>query len=174
MAEAVAYLSIGSNLGDRLGHLVRGVRALLAPGTVRLLAVSSVYETAPWGKEDQPAFYNAAVAVATALRPLELLALCHQAEAALGRERRERWGPRTLDVDICLYGDEVVAHPDLVVPHPRLGQRAFMLVPLLELAPDLALPGGRPLASLLPDVADQPVQPVLPAAAFRAQILEVQ
>lgn len=165
-----AYLSIGSNLGDRMAHLVAGVQALLAGGGVELVGVSSVYETSPWGKADQPAFLNAGVAVRTKLGPRALLARCQAAEAARHRERRERWGPRTLDVDLILYGDAVVCAPDLMVPHPRLGERAFVIVPLLELDPGLALPGGRPVASLAPAVADQAVQAVAAAADFWRRI----
>lgn len=168
--KTLAYLSIGSNLGDRLANLAAGVRTVVAGGDVDLVAVSSVYETAPWGKLDQPAFLNACVAVRTALSPRELLQRCQAAEAALHRERQERWGPRTLDVDIALYGDQVVLYPDLIVPHPRLGERAFVIRPLLELDPRLELPGGRTVASLAPDVQDQEVHLYLPAARFWQQI----
>lgn len=162
----LAYLSVGSNLGDRLANLAAGVRHLLAGGGVELAGVSAVYETAPWGKTDQPGFLNAGLAVRTTLRPRDLLARCQAAETALHRERAERWGPRTLDVDIVLYGDEVVLYPDLIVPHPRMGERAFVIVPLLELDPHLELPGGRTVASLAPDVADQEVHVAVPAAEF--------
>lgn len=165
-----AYLSLGSNLGDRLGHLVRGLCYLLAPRQVELVAVSSVYETAPWGRTDQGPFLNAAALVRTTLEPRELLFACQAAERSEGRERLERWGPRTLDVDIALYGEVSIAEPDLVIPHPRLGERAFVLVPLLELDPSLRLPGGPALSRLLAALPDQGVRLHLPAAVFLERI----
>ncbi|HYF93208.1 MAG TPA: 2-amino-4-hydroxy-6-hydroxymethyldihydropteridine diphosphokinase [Symbiobacteriaceae bacterium] len=144
---ATAYLSLGSNLGDRLGYLTEAVRRLAAPHT-RVSAVSSVYETAPWGKTDQPAFLNMSVAVETSLTPHELLRHILSVEQSLGRVRLERWGPRTVDIDLLVFDQERVTAPDLQVPHPRMAERAFVLVPLLEIAPHLpyhealaALPG---------------------------------
>lgn len=169
-----AYISLGSNLGDRLGHLARGLRHLLAPGQVDLVAVSSVYETEPWGKTDQGPFLNAAVAVRTALEPRELLYACRAAERAEGRVRLERWGPRTLDVDIVLYGEVSLSEPDLVIPHPRLAERAFVLVPLLEIEPALRLPGGPALSRLLSALPDQGVRLHLPAAAFLERMRRLQ
>ena len=128
-----AYLALGSNLGDRWGHLRRAVASL--PGVV---AVSSVYETDPvGGPEGQPPYLNCVVRLETPLSPRELLELGQRLEAAAGRVRLERWGPRTLDVDVLLAGDEPVDEEDLQVPHPRMWERAFVLVPLGELAPDL-------------------------------------
>ncbi|MDF2630818.1 MAG: 2-amino-4-hydroxy-6-hydroxymethyldihydropteridine pyrophosphokinae [Symbiobacteriaceae bacterium] len=133
---ATAYLSLGSNLGDRLGYLAEAIRRLGAPHT-RVTQVSSIYETAPWGKTDQPSFLNMAAAVETDLTPDELLRHILSVEQVLGRVRTVRWGPRTVDIDMLLYGDERRATPDLQLPHPRMANRAFVLVPLLEIAPHL-------------------------------------
>jgi len=128
-----AFLALGSNLGDRWALLRRGVAGL--PDVV---AVSPVYETDPvGGPEDQGAFLNLVVELDTDLSPRQLLEAAHRAEADAQRVRTERWGPRTLDVDVLLVGEEVVDEPDLVVPHPRMWERAFVLVPLADLAPDL-------------------------------------
>ena len=136
-----AYLGLGSNLGDRLAHLQSVVDALAATPGVALVAVSRVYETEPVGP-DQPDYLNAVVALDTDLEPRALLELGQSLEDAAGRVRRERWGPRTLDVDVLLVGDEHVDEPDLEVPHPRLHDRRFVRVPLADVAPDLegALP----------------------------------
>jgi len=134
-ASRRAYFGIGSNLGDRLAHLQLAVDELAAADGVELVAVSPVYETAPVGGPEQPDYLNAVVAVDTAHRARDLLALAQSIEAAAARVRSVRWGPRTLDVDVLLVGDEVVDEPDLVVPHPRLRERAFVLVPLSDLDP---------------------------------------
>lgn len=128
-----AFLGLGSNLGDRRAHLGNAVAAL--PDVV---AVSPVYETAPvGGPEGQGAFLNCVVELDTDRSPRELLELCRSLEAVAERVRLERWGPRTLDVDVLLVGDAVVEESDLVVPHPRMWERSFVLVPLHDLAPDL-------------------------------------
>ncbi|HVF75364.1 MAG TPA: 2-amino-4-hydroxy-6-hydroxymethyldihydropteridine diphosphokinase [Acidimicrobiales bacterium] len=128
-----AFLALGSNLGDRWGYLRAAVAAV-----PDLVAVSPVYETAPVGGPDgQGAFLNCVVELDTDRSPRELLDLCRRLEADAERVRVERWGPRTLDVDVLLVGDERVDEPDLVVPHPRMWERAFVLVPLHDLAPDL-------------------------------------
>ena len=129
-----AYLSLGSNVGDRLAHL-SGALATLAAGEP--LRVSSVYVTEPLGGVAQDDFWNLVVELETTADPHELLARARRAEAAAHRTREVRWGPRTLDVDVLLVGDAVVDEPELTVPHPRLGERAFVLVPLSELAPEL-------------------------------------
>jgi 2-amino-4-hydroxy-6-hydroxymethyldihydropteridine diphosphokinase len=130
-----AYLGIGSNLGDRLGHLQLAVDELAAADGVEVCGVSPVYETDPVGGPEQPDFLNAVVAVDTTRTPHELLALAQRIEADAARVRTIRWGPRTLDVDVLLVGDERVDDPDLVVPHPRLHERAFVVVPLADLDP---------------------------------------
>ncbi len=136
-----AYLSLGANLGNREETLRESVRRIGAAESVELTAVSSVYETEPWGKLDQPRFLNLAVAVETTLSPEALLALAQKIENELGRVRHERWGARTIDIDIlCFEGVERNA-PDLTLPHPYMTERAFVLVPLAEIAPALTVKG---------------------------------
>jgi 2-amino-4-hydroxy-6-hydroxymethyldihydropteridine diphosphokinase len=127
-----AFLGMGSNLGDRVGHLTGAVNAL-----DDLVIVSPVYESEPVGGPDQDDYLNLVVELDTDLRPRELLAVCHRLEAAAGRVRAERWGPRTLDVDLLWMDGCTVDEPDLQVPHPRLRERRFVLAPLHDLAPDL-------------------------------------
>ena len=129
-----AYLSLGSNVGDRHAHL-SGALATLAAGEPR--RVSSVYATEPVGGVAQSDYWNLVVELETTATPHELLARARLAEAAAGRAREIRWGPRTLDVDVLLVGEEAVDDEELTVPHPRLYERAFVLVPLAELAPEL-------------------------------------
>lgn len=156
MASPVeAVLSLGSNVGDPLETLTAAVFALHDSDGIAVVEVSGVYETAPWGGVEQEPFLNLCARVRTTLGPHELLAELQRTEAAFGRDRRreERWGPRTLDVDVVLYGDEVLDTPDLVVPHPRAHERAFVLVPLLEVLPGGAFPDGRRVARMLADLA---------------------
>jgi 2-amino-4-hydroxy-6-hydroxymethyldihydropteridine diphosphokinase len=134
-----AYLGIGSNLGDRLANLQLAVDGLAAAEGVDVAAVSPVYETDPVGGPEQPEFLNAVVAVDTMLDARGLLGVAQHLEAEAHRVRREHWGPRTLDVDVLFVGDTVVDEPDLVVPHPRLYERAFVLAPLADLAPGAEL-----------------------------------
>ena len=149
-----AYLLLGSNLGDRAALLANACAHLAATaGTIAL--ASALYETAAWGREDQPAFLNQALALRTALPPQELLAQCLATEQRAGRERRERWGSRTLDVDILFYGNEIIAEPVLSVPHPRMAGRRFALVPLAEIAATLLHPMlGLSVAELLAQCPD--------------------
>jgi 2-amino-4-hydroxy-6-hydroxymethyldihydropteridine diphosphokinase len=146
----IAYVGLGSNLGDREATLREALRRLGELDGVAVVAVSSFRETDPVGKVDQPRFVNAAAELETSLRPRDLLDRLLEVERALGRDRaqEERWGPRTVDLDLLLYGDETVEEPGLEVPHPRLAGRAFVVEPLLELDPELRLPGGRPLREL--------------------------
>jgi 2-amino-4-hydroxy-6-hydroxymethyldihydropteridine diphosphokinase len=131
----VAYLGLGSNVGDRAGNLAAARRQLIDRGAT-MLRESQVRETEPFGVIDQPRFLNQVVEVEWPGTPLELLAVAQAVEAAVGRRPSYRWGPREIDVDILLFGDEQVAEPDLVIPHPGL-RRDFVLVPLSELRPDL-------------------------------------
>jgi 2-amino-4-hydroxy-6-hydroxymethyldihydropteridine diphosphokinase len=136
-----AHLGLGSNLGDRLAHLQFGLDGLAARAG-RVVAISPVYETQPVGGPPQPDYLNAVVTVETELSPRELLGVAKALEAEAGREPADgerRWGPRPLDIDILVVGDERVAEPDLVVPHPRIHQRAFVLAPLADVAPDLVV-----------------------------------
>ncbi|MCZ7528157.1 MAG: 2-amino-4-hydroxy-6-hydroxymethyldihydropteridine diphosphokinase [Acidimicrobiia bacterium] len=136
MALRRAYLGLGSNLGDRLERLQSAVDGLAAAEGVTVVAVSPVYETEPVGPP-QPDYLNAVVSIDTQLTPRQLLEVARRLEAEAGRVRGERWGSRSLDVDLLLVGDEEVCETDLVVPHPRLRERAFVLAPLSDLAPDL-------------------------------------
>jgi 2-amino-4-hydroxy-6-hydroxymethyldihydropteridine diphosphokinase len=145
-----AYVGLGANVGNRRENLDRAVELLAADPGIRVLAVSSVRETDPVGYEDQPRFLNAACAVETELEPRELLERLLAIERALGRERTgPRFGPRTIDLDLLLYGNETLDEPGLTVPHPRLAERLFVLEPLHELAPDLVLPDGRAIRDLV-------------------------
>ncbi len=137
----VVFLGLGSNLGDRAANL-RATRERLAAGGVALDRCSSLYETEPWGVAEQPRFLNAVCRGRTRLAPAALLALAKRIERELGRVETVRYGPRTVDIDILLYGERQLATPELTIPHPRLAERAFVLVPLTELAPDLRPPGS--------------------------------
>jgi 2-amino-4-hydroxy-6-hydroxymethyldihydropteridine diphosphokinase len=143
-----AFLGLGSNLGDRLGNLQRAVDLLTATPGVRVIRSSRVYETEPVGGPAQPAYLNAVIEVETDLGARGLLSACLRVEGELGRVRTDRWGPRTIDVDLLTYGEETIGEPDLVVPHPRMHERGFVLAPLTELTADPPLPDGRRLASL--------------------------
>lgn len=157
----VAYLGLGSNVGDRLETLASAVYALHDSDGLAVEDVSGVYETAPWPLPPDPRaveqdpFLNLVVRAQTTLSPHALLAECQLTEDAYGRDRgRETtWGPRTLDIDVLLYGDRELDTPELVVPHPHLAERPFVLVPLLEVMPGGALPDGRRLTRLLSDLA---------------------
>lgn len=135
-------LGLGSNLGDRLDTLQRAVDMLGGDPSVRIVACSRVWETDPVGGVEQPDFLNVVVRAEVDLDPHELLAACRRVEAALGRVRTTRWGPRTIDIDILLYGRRTIDEPDLSVPHPRMLERAFVVLPLLELDPDPIMPDG--------------------------------
>jgi 2-amino-4-hydroxy-6-hydroxymethyldihydropteridine diphosphokinase len=142
-----AYLALGSNLGDRLANLQRAVDLLSGTAGIRVLRSSRVYETDPVGPP-QPDYLNAVIEVETGLSARELLTECLRAERAMGRERGKRWGPRVIDVDVLTFGDQEVDEPGLTVPHPRMHERGFVLVPLLELDADPRLPEGRRVATL--------------------------
>lgn len=139
---ATAFIGLGSNLGDRLANLAAALNALETADGVHIAAVSHVYETEPWGVADQPPFANAVARLRTTLQADALLTLLLATEDVLGRERGVRYGPRVIDLDLLLYGDEEWASDRLVVPHPRLAERQFVVVPLLELAPEAHLPSG--------------------------------
>ncbi len=132
-----AYLAFGSNLGERREHLQRALDALCTATGVAVAAVSGVYETDPVGGPDQDPYLNAVVAIDTTLDPWELLRLAHDLEEAAQRVRSVRWGPRTLDVDVLLYEGVEMHDEELTIPHPRLWERAFVLVPLADVAPEL-------------------------------------
>lgn len=138
-----AYISLGSNLGDRAATLDEAIRQLSHTEGIGKLRRSGVIETEPVGKTDQPKFLNCVVEVETTLEPLKLLDRCQEIERRLGRKRTVRWGPRTIDLDILLYGDTTLKSDRLTLPHPEMTKRRFVLEPLCELAPDLVLPGGK-------------------------------
>jgi 2-amino-4-hydroxy-6-hydroxymethyldihydropteridine diphosphokinase len=146
------YVGLGANLGDREATIRRAVELLAATPGIELVAVSTLRETDPVGYADQPRFLNGVAALETELAPRGLLDRLLAVERELGRVRGEgpRFGPRTIDLDLLLYGDEVVEKPGLVVPHPRLTDRQFVLEPLHELDPELTLPDGQRVADLLP------------------------
>lgn len=142
-------LSLGSNLADRLGTLQGCVQAIGQLPDTDVLAISPVYQTAPVGGPAQPDYLNAVLIVATGLRPQDLLASAHRIEADFGRVRAERFGPRTLDIDIVSYDDRVSSDPELTLPHPRAHERAFVLMPWHDIDPGAELPGWGPVSALL-------------------------
>jgi 2-amino-4-hydroxy-6-hydroxymethyldihydropteridine diphosphokinase len=147
MAEAL--LALGGNVGDVRATLDHAI-AMLCDGQVRLKARSSDYETPPWGVEDQPRFVNLCIAVETSLSPQALLTRAQAVEQAFGRrrEQEQRWGPRPIDIDVLAYDDLRLDEPDLTLPHPRLFERAFVLVPLAEIAPERVIAGRQVRAAL--------------------------
>ncbi|MEU8958620.1 2-amino-4-hydroxy-6-hydroxymethyldihydropteridine diphosphokinase [Streptomyces sp. NPDC048518] len=154
-----AVIALGSNLGNRLETLQGAVDALEDTPGLRVKAVSPVYETAPWGvdPDSQPAYFNAVVVVKTTLPPASLLERAHAVEEAFHRVRDERWGPRTIDVDIVAYADVVSDDPVLTLPHPRAHERAFVLAPWHDVEPEAQLPGRGPVAQLLESVTREGV-----------------
>lgn len=137
------FLGLGTNLGDRKDNLRRALAALKSCAKIEVVRVSQVYETAPQGVLDQPDFLNLVVEIATELSPRELLTTIKAIELQLGRTPGPRWGPRLIDIDILLLGDERIAEEGLTLPHPHLLERAFVMAPLAELAPELILQGER-------------------------------
>jgi len=154
MIEHIVYLALGSNLGDRLGNLKQAIGSLTPQMEVR--AKSKVYETPPWGYEDQPKFLNQAVRATTYLEPEALLKHLKRLEVALGRKESFPNGPRLIDMDILFYDDLVLNGPSLVIPHPRLHERAFALAPLAELDPSLVVPGRGSVRDLLEGLESSP------------------
>lgn len=131
-----SYLSLGSNMGDRVGMLRQAVRLLKEHPAIEVMNISSLYETAPVGFTEQDVFLNMVVQLQTSLTAYELLEICQDIEQTLDRKREIRWGPRTIDLDILLYNQDEFETENLVIPHPRMHERAFVLVPLLELDPE--------------------------------------
>lgn len=152
-----AWIALGSNISPRETYLEQAAQKLKEQTGIRLKQVSTVYETDPVGYEDQDQFLNLVVEVETSLEPMELLHICQNIEQELGRERVIRWGPRTVDLDILLYSTENMNVEELILPHPRMHERAFVLVPLAEIAPDLLLK-GKQIKEWLDSMAEQDVQ----------------
>ena len=145
--KTLAYIGLGSNQGDSVAHLKSALKHLADQASIELQAVSSFYQTKPVGPQNQPDYVNAVANLKTDLSAQELLAVLLEIERLHGRVRDPnlRWGPRTLDLDLLLYGDAIIQEANLIVPHPELCKRAFVVYPLLEIAPDLVLPTGSTL-----------------------------
>lgn len=148
MSCAKVTLALGTNLGDRAANLEQAYRELSS--FVKISKLSSIYETPPWGVTDQPAFLNQVLIASTELLPVKLLAAVKNIEVKMGRQTTYRYGPRLIDIDILLFDNLILDTPNLVIPHPRMFERAFVLVPLLEIAPDLVSPmDHKPVSRLL-------------------------
>lgn len=158
------YLGLGANLGNPARQLRRALVQLQRDGAIRVLRCSAFYRSAPWGRLDQPDFVNAVAEVDSGLEPDALVAALLATERALGRERDGgRWGPRLIDLDLLLYRERELALPGCRVPHPRLAERAFVLVPLAELAPDARVPGNGTVAQCLQRLSPDQRAQVVPA-----------
>lgn len=166
MAERRAWLSLGSNLGDRAELIAEAVGALRATPGIDVTAVSGLYRTPPWGDTDQGEFLNAAVAIRTSLEPYALLDATQEIERRLGRVRGRRWGPRAIDIDILHLEGIELAEERLRLPHPLWRERAFVLVPLVEIDPDLAI-GGIPIRDRLAELDATGIQTVQADAGAR-------
>lgn len=150
-------LGLGSNIGDKSANIARALELLETRGIVKLSAVSSIYRTKPWGYVEQDFFANACALGQTRLPPLELLAAVNAIENDMGRQKTVRWGPRLIDVDLLFHGDETFEHAQLNLPHKDLFERAFVLVPLAEIAPGLVI-SGRSIAEAAARFADEPLE----------------
>lgn len=155
------YLGLGTNLGDRAANLQAAVTGLAE--NLRVTAVSPIYETPPWGITDQPDFLNMCLTVETDLPPYELLALLKNLEKEIGRVPGTRWGPRLIDIDLLFYANQIIQTEKLTLPHPQLPQRAFVLRPLADIAPDFVHPVlGQTIAALAANVDDEGIRPFNP------------
>lgn len=154
--DSVVYIALGSNMGDRELHLYSAVKEISSHEEVMLETFSSIYETDPVGFEDQDKFLNMVVKVKTKLGPSELLRFLQEVELMYGRERKIKWGPRTLDLDILLYNQENIETERLIIPHPRMTQRAFVLLPLIEIDKNIQIPSiETPVNTLINELQDR-------------------
>lgn len=149
-----AYLSLGSNLGNRIENINQAIERISAIHGVRLVNVSAYYETSPVGYLDQPDFVNCAVGIEADISPGQLLKSTMEIENEMGRMRSIRWGPRVIDIDILLYGEIKICHDNLVIPHPRMTERGFVMVPLAEIAPDIQILGGPSVKEIALSLSD--------------------
>lgn len=155
---AIVYLSLGSNLGDREANIRNALNSLAQYPNIHLEKVSSFYETAPVGNIDQPDFINAVARIETDVSPMEIFYTCMEIECEMGRVRNLKWETRVIDIDILLYDNVTVHTSELTVPHPRMMERAFVMAPLAEIAPDIKLPGGKTPGEILIILKDQHVR----------------
>ncbi|MZQ75318.1 MAG: 2-amino-4-hydroxy-6-hydroxymethyldihydropteridine diphosphokinase [Peptoclostridium sp.] len=151
------YISLGSNMGDRLSNLREAAGMVASLERTCLIAESSIYETEPWGLKEQDSFLNMCIKIETELMPKELLRKLQEIELNLGRKRLIKWGPRTIDLDILIYDDLNTDDEELILPHPRLTVRAFVLMPLLDVSGDIVI-NGRRLSEWLGDISDQGIK----------------
>jgi len=157
-----AYLGLGSNLGDRQANLWQALGRMACHPLIRINRVSSLYQTTPWGgPPGQELFLNAVIGISTRLEPLQLLTFTQEVERDLGRRRQERWGPRPIDIDILLYQGTKIQTEELVIPHPRMWERDFVMVPLTEIAPDLTFAEGRTAEKIIREIERQGMATVL-------------
>lgn len=158
MAPFDAAIGLGSNIGDKQANIARAIALLTKDGAIRLVRRSRDYRSAPWGVAEQDWFINAVITITTALSARELLAACLRVENEMGRVRRQKWGPRLIDVDVLTYRDQEIDEPDLKVPHPLIAKRAFVLVPLREVAPDVII-GGVGLDAMIAAIGTNDLEP---------------
>ncbi|CFX04149.1 2-amino-4-hydroxy-6-hydroxymethyldihydropteridinepyrophosphokinase [Candidatus Filomicrobium marinum] len=154
-----AIVALGSNIGDKVGNIERALSLIAKSGDVQLVKRSRNYRTPPWGKTDQDWFVNACVSVTTELSPHGLLRRCLEVETQMGRERSEKWGPRVIDLDVLVYRGVEMSDKELVLPHPHITQRAFVLAPLADVAADMEL-NGRTIEEWLHDIDAEGVTPL--------------
>jgi len=152
-------VALGSNMGDKAANIDSAIERLTERGDVQLVARSRNYATEPWGKTDQDWFVNAAIAVRTKLSPRTLLGRCKEIEQQMGRVATEKWGPRVIDLDLLVYNGVTMADDDLVLPHPHIGARAFVLAPLMDIAPELVI-GDRSVRAMYEAIDKTSVRPI--------------